>query len=216
MQNKKNDYKKRVLVAEEASDKKNSANFLEKRTKIIKKAARLFMKNGYAQTSMREISGATGIELSNLYNFINSKEEILFLTFNMIHSPLSNLFDNYKISDITNPEVQLRTAIRELAKINYEYKGEVLLLYRESKILPKKYLKIILSRETEMVCQFEDIIKRIAEEKPLKIVDSSYAANLIVFYANFYPLKRWNMRKYTKEEIMDLTENTIMNLFFDA
>jgi AcrR family transcriptional regulator len=31
------------------------------------------MKKGYAQTSMREISKATGIDIRNLYYFIKSK-----------------------------------------------------------------------------------------------------------------------------------------------
>ena len=46
----------------------------KKRSHIAKKAAKLFIKKGYSQTTMREISKATGINLGNLYNFIDSKE----------------------------------------------------------------------------------------------------------------------------------------------
>ena len=61
-------------------------NILQKRQlQIVKKPAKLFTKKGYAQTSMREISKATGIDISNLYYFIESKEEILFRVFEMIH-----------------------------------------------------------------------------------------------------------------------------------
>ncbi|MFO7570780.1 MAG: helix-turn-helix domain-containing protein, partial [Smithellaceae bacterium] len=63
---------------------------LDKRAKIIKKATRLFIKKGYAQTTMRDISKATGINLGNLYNYISSKEDILCLSFETYHDPATD------------------------------------------------------------------------------------------------------------------------------
>ena len=51
----------------------------KRRLLIVKKATRLFIKKGYAQTTMRDIAGATNINLGNLYNYIASKEDILCL-----------------------------------------------------------------------------------------------------------------------------------------
>jgi AcrR family transcriptional regulator len=168
------------------------------------------MKKGYAQSSMREISKVTGIDISNLYYFIKSKEEILFLAFDMLHGPAADLFEKHGIFDIEDPELQLRTAIRELARINYENRDEILFFYRESKALPKKSLKVILERESRLVGHFEAILKKLAENRTLNVDDRSFAANMIVYQSSFYPLRNWNLGKYSKEEVMDLMEKTIM------
>src|ERR1043166_6128824 len=48
-----------------------------RKEQIIATAARLFKKDGYAATSMRDIAAALEIEAASLYHHIKSKEEIL-------------------------------------------------------------------------------------------------------------------------------------------
>ena len=53
------------------------------REKIIEIAKRVFLKNGYAKTSMRDIAKGVGIGVSNIYNYFNSKDEL----FRLFHHP---------------------------------------------------------------------------------------------------------------------------------
>jgi AcrR family transcriptional regulator len=46
---------------------------------ILRTSARIFAEKGYHQTSMRDISRATGVSLAGLYYYCKSKEELLFL-----------------------------------------------------------------------------------------------------------------------------------------
>ena len=48
-----------------------------KKDAIIKKAAGLFRKKGFASSSMRELADSIGVEASSLYNHIGSKSELL-------------------------------------------------------------------------------------------------------------------------------------------
>jgi AcrR family transcriptional regulator len=48
-----------------------------KKDVIIKKAAFLFTKKGFASTSMRQLADHIGVEASSLYNHIGSKNELL-------------------------------------------------------------------------------------------------------------------------------------------
>jgi AcrR family transcriptional regulator len=210
MKNESPSESKAKVSKRDSIQRKTNELFRKKQERIIKKATKLFMKKGYAQSSMREISKVTGIDISNLYYFIKNKEEILFLAFDMLHSPAADLFEKHRIFDIEDPELQLRTAIRELARINYENKDEILFFYRESKALPKKSLKVILERESRLVGHFEAILKKLADSKNLNVEDCSFTANMIVYQSSFYPLRNWNMRKYSKEEVMDRMENAIM------
>ena len=48
-----------------------------KKDVIIKKAAGLFRKKGFAASSMRELADSMGVEAASLYNHIGSKSELL-------------------------------------------------------------------------------------------------------------------------------------------
>lgn len=62
-----------------------------KTNKIIKVATKLFINNGYENTSVRQILNETGIGQGSLYNFFNDKEEILLCVFKNIHEELMAL-----------------------------------------------------------------------------------------------------------------------------
>ncbi len=200
------------VSSHEAPPKKQSDLFKKRQSQIIKKATKLFMKKGYAQTSMREISKATGIDIRNLYYFIKNKEEILFLVFDILHKPELDLFETQGIMDIDDPVVQLRSAIRGILETGFNYDEEVLLLYRESKSLPKRWLKNILARESQVVSHIETILKKGMARKVFQCEDSSFTANLIVFQLSLHALRNWNMKEYSKSQLIDMLEKHVMRM----
>lgn len=201
---------KNTTSDKEPKPRRNNDLFQKRQMQIINKATKLFMKKGYAQTSMREISKATGIDIRNLYYFIKSKEEILFLVIDMIHRPELELFEKQGIMNIDDPIEQLRTAIHGLIDNGYDYGDEILLLYRESKSLPKRLLKVILARESQVIARIEEILKKGMERRVFHCKDASFTANLIVLELSLNALRNWNMKKYSKEELINLLEGHIM------
>ncbi len=201
---------RKTLAGKEDTPKKSSDLFLKRQSQIIKKATKLFMKQGYAQTSMREISKATGIDIRNLYYFIRSKEEILFLVIEMIHRRELELFEKKGFTSIEDPVLQLRTVIREFIDAGFGYGQEILLLYRESKSLPKRLLKVILSRESQVVARIEEILRRGREKNVFQFEDASFTANMIVYELSLHALRNWNMKQYSKEELSDLLETHVI------
>jgi AcrR family transcriptional regulator len=194
----------------QSKPRRNNDLFQKRQMQILKKATKLFMKKGYVQTSMREISKATGIDIRNLYYFIKSKEEILFLVFQMIHNREIELFENEGLMSVDDPIEQLRTFIHGLIDFGYDYGDEILLLYRESKALPKRLLKIILARESQVVSHIEEILNKGMARKVFQFEDASFTANMIVYELSLHPLRHWNMKKYPKEELINLLEKYIM------
>ncbi len=201
---------RKTVAGKEETPRKSSALFLKRQSQIIKKATKLFMKQGYAQTSMREISKATGIDIRNLYYFIRSKEEILFLVIEMIHRRELELFEKQDFMNIHDPVLQLRTVVREFIDTGYHYGPEILLLYRESKSLPKRLLKVILSRESQVVASIEGILRRGREKNVFQFADASFTANMIVYELSLHALRNWNMNNYSKEELIVLLENHVI------
>jgi len=190
--------------------RKDSPLYKKRQLHILKKATRLFIKKGYAQTTMREIAAATDIDIRNLYYFIKSKEQILFLVFEMLHNPVYGNFKKDEILNIDDPAQQLRTAVREMINSGYDYSDEILLMYRESKSLSKRLLKVILESEHQVFERIEEILKKGVERKVFLIQDTSFTANMILYQLSIYPLRHWNMKKYSKQELIDLIEKNVM------
>jgi len=205
------------VMKKTASDKKHKPKkskdlFQKRQTQIINKATQLFLKKGYAQTSMRDISRATGIDIRNLYYFIKNKEEILFLVFDMLHRPELELFEKKRIMSIDDPVAQLKAVIDGLIDSGYSYRDEILLLYRESKSLPKRMLKNILKRESRVIAHIENILKKGKSRGVFHVEDISFTANLIAYELSLYPLRKWNMRSYTKRKLAQLMEKSIIRM----
>jgi len=177
---------------------------------ILKKASKLFIKKGYSQTTMRDISKATGINLGNLYNYISSKEDILCLSFDTYHGPAMDWFVSAGILEMEDPEKQLRIALRQVLEMIHDVMNDVLMMYRETRVLPPKFLKIVLKKENDLIKIFEGIIARGMEKKVFNVRDPFFAANMLIFQLSLYPLRSWNLKRYTREEYLDLAQETIL------
>lgn len=185
-------------------------NVNRKQLHIVKKASKLFIKKGYSKTTMRDISKATDINLGNLYSFINSKEDILCRAFETYHDPAMEWFKHEGVLDIEDPKEQLRVAVRQMLEMIHDAKNDVLMMYRETRVLPPKFLKVVLSKESDLIMIFEGIITRGVERKLFNVKDPFFAANMLVFQLSLYPLRNWNLTRYTREEFLDLAEESML------
>ena len=57
-----------------------------RRRQIVDAAVQLFIKNGFHKTTTRQIAGAAGFSIGSLYEYIASKEDILYLVCDAIHA----------------------------------------------------------------------------------------------------------------------------------
>lgn len=182
----------------------------KRRLFIVKKATRLFIKKGYAQTTMRDIAKATNINLGNLYNYIDSKEDILCLSFEDYHDPAMEWFEKEGIMELDDPVEQLKKSVRQMLIMIHDVMNEVLMMYRETRVLPPKFMKIVLQKERELIDLFEKIIASGVARKVFHVRDPFFAANMLVFQLSLFPLRSWNLKKYSREEYLDLAQETIL------
>ncbi|MEE9911653.1 MAG: TetR/AcrR family transcriptional regulator [Deltaproteobacteria bacterium] len=190
---------------------KNPRLVREKHLLIANKATKLFIKKGFSDTSMRDISRATRITLGNLYSYIKKKEDVLCLVFELYHKSWIKILEKNGIYDIDDPLEQIRMAVRAMLLKCEDYQDEIKIMYLESRFLPKKVLKIAMENERQLVYEFEKMIRRGIEKGVFQAEDPFFAANMIVFQMSVNPLRGWNLRdKYTYEEVVRYTENFIL------
>lgn len=189
---------------------KNPKLVRKKHLLIASKATKLFIKKGFSDTSMRDISRATRITLGNLYSYIKKKEDILCLVFELYHKSWVKVLEKNGIYELDDPEEQIRMAIRAMVISCEAYQDEIKLMYLESRFLPKRFLKIAMENERQLVEAFEKMIRRGIERGTFDVEDPFFAANMIVFQMSVNPLRGWNLRdKYSYDELVHLMEEYI-------
>jgi len=190
---------------------KNTDLVKSKQMLIAKKAAKLFIKKGYGNTSIREISKATGLAMGNLYDYIKKKEDILCLVFDVFHRIVEDTSYGPAIDAIENPEEQMRTCIRNAQKSVHDFNDEVKLMYRESHLLPSRYLERAKKQEMMQIRKMEGYIRNGIEKGIFKVNDPFFAACMIFCLQASLSLRGWTFEgKYPRKKVDKMLEDYIM------
>lgn len=188
-------------------------DLVERRWKqIIDNSTRVFMEKGYHRTSIRDIAKAASFSMGNLYNYIRTKEDVLYLVHqNMIKNVYHGLF-NIKEDEYEIKYGELTHIIRNAIEKTFEFQDEIILLYRESGSLSKEMLRSILSLETCYIDMFKRLLDEAKKEGLYEIKDTKFLADLIVYLISFLSLRRWSLRDYRKEEAIELLMHYITRM----
>ena len=84
---------------------------------------------------------------------------------------------------------------------------EFVVMYQESKSLPKDALQYVLKKEMEMVALFENILQSCAESGELRIEQEEVklAAHHVVVQGQMWAFRRWALQKdYTIKNILKM------------
>lgn len=200
--------KKKSLTA--FSRIKNSDLVRNKQLLIAKKSAKLFIRKGYAHTTIREISKATGLAMGNLYDYIKKKEDILCLVFNTYHQSVEESSYGPDIAAIEDPLEQIRAHIKITIKKVHEFRDEITLMYRESPLLPPQYLEEVKKQELRQIRQTEAIIRRGVERGIFKVKDPFFVSSMLFSLFASLALRGWTFKgKYSREKVDQLLEDFI-------
>ncbi|RSD27164.1 TetR/AcrR family transcriptional regulator [Mesobacillus subterraneus] len=178
----------------------------KRRDQMIKGAVTLFKEKGFHRTTTREIARASGFSIGTLYEYIRTKEDVLYLVCDSIYDEVRD-----RLQENLDPNKGtlegLKVGIANYFKVMDDLQDEVLVMYQEVKSLTKDALPYVLKKEIEMVGMFEDVIQRCVEngeldldEKQVKII-----AHDIFVQGQMWGFRRWALRKlYTLEEYTEL------------
>lgn len=190
---------------------KNSDLVEKKQLLIAKSAAKLFSKKGYQQTTMREISKATGMAMGNLYDYISKKEDILCLVFDVYHQIVQESILSPEIMTAEDTLERFRSSLHVYLKNVREFHNEIVLMYRESRLLPGKDLKRAKQMELDEIRELEKLIRKGVKQGLFKVKDPYFAASMIFLQLTIPALRGWTFPgKYTKKKIDSLIEDYIL------
>ncbi len=184
----------------------------KRREQMIKGAVRLFIEKGFHRTTTREIAKESGFSIGTLYEYIGSKEDVLYLVCDAIYEEVRDRLHQQIDTDKTGLE-RLKKAIAALFHVIDEMQDEVLVMYQEAKSLPKEDLPYVLQKEVEMTEMMEEVIYACIEEGVLDLSEQEIKllANNILVSGHMWTFRRWVMQKlYTLEEYTKLQTEQLL------
>lgn len=188
---------------------KNNSLVRERRRKIGNTAAHLFIKNGYATTSMREIADSCNISIGALYHYIGGKEDILYLIIDAAYLTVKELSREILTKrDSCSATKSVRITIQKYLKHVDDYQDQIVLWYRETKNLKDNARKLLFEMEDHLVSLFEELLIEGCSQGEFIVTDFTLAAHNIVVLCDMWAFRRWALRKkYTLNQyIIQQTE----------
>ncbi|MFY0622246.1 MAG: TetR/AcrR family transcriptional regulator [Pelagimonas sp.] len=183
----------------------------QKRSHIVKTAAKLFAEEGFDRASMNQVARACGISKANIYHYYDSKDAILF---DLLDGYLSELRDDILSVETAGlpPEDQLRQTV---ARILLSYQGaddEHKVQLEAMSALPEDQQKLLRGYQRDMVNRLSDILTALAPEKFETDKPKLRAATMSVFaMLNWYYM--WNSGAGTqaREDYAEMVSNLTLS-----
>jgi uncharacterized protein (TIGR00369 family) len=173
----------------------------ERREQIVRGACEAIGKKGYASASVRDIAAAAGMPVPTMYQYVQSKEDILALIYATLLDDIQGRLAEGLASGRAASE-KLDLVLRSnLVSLN-KYRREVLIMFQESKnLLPQARAKVFEADRSHTV-MWEQILREGRKSGEFKVGDVALAANYIRFLCTVWPLRHWAIGQYGFDAVL--------------
>ncbi len=197
---------------EVATQIKNEKLVEQRRRQIVDGAVKLFIKHGYHKTTTRILAKETGLSIGSLYEYVSSKEDVLYLVCIAIHTEVEQGLKE-AMARSTEGRDALTEIIREYFLVCERMSDHVLLMYQVTHFLPEKWQKKVLEAEIRITDLFIDAMQQLKKEGKLKLDDDTInlVGHNISIIGHTWAFRRWYFAKhFTIEQYIEKQTQFIM------
>lgn len=177
-----------------------------RRRQIIDAAIKLFIDKGFHKTTTRQIAAEVGFSIGSLYEYVASKEDILYLVCDSIHAQVERLVAQVMTQAVAGRNVLIEI-IREYFLVCHDMSDVILLIYQETRSLPPQWQKRVLENELRITGLFVEVLAKLAAAGELSRLDDrdiELAAHNISVLGHMWTFRRWFFgRHYSIEEYIE-------------
>jgi AcrR family transcriptional regulator len=180
------------------------SSLIEKRQQqIVDGACKIFFQKGYHPTTTREIAKECGMSIGQLYHYISSKDDVLYL----VHRHMQRVWYDYLkkagMKQIDDPVEKLTEALHYTLEFMIENKKLVQFIYSESKYLDKKHLRIVLDMDYQNVVGFwRSLLEEVNKTTSIK-GDPDFISCIIAYLLAFLALRGWTLKDQPNKKHVD-------------
>ena len=182
---------------------------------IVDAAVKLFIKYGFHKTTTRQIARAAGFSIGSLYEYIASKEDILYLVCDAIHAEVER-----GVSEAMNRAAggrhSLTEVVREYFLVCNRMSDHILLIYQETQSLPSQWRKRVLENEVRITGIFVEVLAYLISNGDLPHLNEGsieLVAHNISVLGHMWTFRRWFLaRHYSIEDYIELQTEFILGI----
>ncbi len=186
-----------------------------RRRQIIDAAVELFIEKGFHKTTTRQIATRARLPVGSMYEYVSSKEDILYLVCDAIHGEMET-----SVTDVMDRAGQgsgvLAKVIREYFLVCDRMSDHILLIYQEAKSLTEQWRRKVLDREVRITGIFVKLIGELAASgglPPMEHQAIEVTAHNITVLGHMWTFRRWFFgRAYTIDDYIDIQTNFILGM----
>lgn len=184
------------------SSAKDEVLIENKQRQIVQGACKIFFTKGYHPTTIREIAEACDMSMGQLYHYISSKDDVLFLVHKHFHKIMFEFIQAYDKHDQNDDPVE---RFKSFLKANLifinEHKQLIQFILTETKYLKKDYLKLVLDmEENHTIHYYHQLLVGINKNTPIN-GDLEVLASIIAYVTPFMAMKGWTVQGKSIDEI---------------
>ncbi|MCW5693306.1 MAG: TetR/AcrR family transcriptional regulator [Pseudolabrys sp.] len=186
-------------VTSPTSSVKNPILVRERRRALIDAAVEVFFAKGYHACRVADVAEAAGISQGTVYNYVNSKEDLLFMIVEDHFLAYERIVGSALEPARTSRE-KLDALLKGTVEAIFKYRKHYVVMLRELHHVERNRRRAFMQLAAEQRKFCENILVEIAEEENLKIGNSLLMSNLVVFLPSFLISRGWDFRKEVNEQ----------------
>lgn len=196
---------------------KNPELVKERRRHIIDSTVKLFVEHGYHKTTTRMIARAAGFSIGSLYEYVSSKEDLLYLVCKNIHEEVQAAVEE-ALSGESKDKDQLADVIRQYFLVCDRMADHILLMYQVTQFLPEKWQAQVLDNELNITDTFIQALAGMSGKNNFPVLDEkiiNLVGHNISVLGQMWAFRRWHMKKsFTIETYTTIQTKFILGLLF--
>ncbi|HBH29105.1 MAG TPA: TetR family transcriptional regulator [Desulfofustis sp.] len=204
---------------EVATQIKNRELVQERRRQIVDAAVPLFIEHGYHKTTTRALAKATGLSIGSMYEYISTKDDVLYLVCIAIHGEVEQAVREAMDRPLAG-KVALAEVIRKYFLVCDRMSDHILLMYQVTHFLPRKWQKKVLEAELRITDVFIQAMVELRRRGALAEVDDDtidLIGHNISVLGHTWAFRRWYFAKqFTIEQYIERQTKFIMNFLVGA
>ena len=187
----------------------------QRRRQIVDASVVLFIENGFHKTTTRQIAKASRISIGSLYEYIATKEDILYLVCDAIHAEIERGVAE-ALNRAKKGKNPLGEVIREYFMVCHRMNDHILLIYQETQSLPAKWQRVVLENEIRITGIFTAVLAKLMASGDLPRITPhrlDLVAHNISVLGHMWTFRRWFLANhYSIDEYVELQTHSIMGM----
>ncbi|MFH1034648.1 MAG: TetR/AcrR family transcriptional regulator [Pseudomonadota bacterium] len=181
-----------------------------KQRQIVEGACQVMFKKGFHGTSIRDVAAACNMSMGQLYHYIASKDDILYLVHRHMQEVWFGHLSEAGLDQGGEPMQRLEKTLRLTLDFIHRNKELILFIYTETKYLEREHLRQVLEIDDRNIVGFYRNLLAQLPHIGLDARSADTAANLIAFMMVFLSLRGWNLKESELQENIDFIAGFVM------